>query len=141
MVRSKIMKVLSREGMPKHEDMWMREVTYYPEEVSEGRSARLFYNGFNRVVLTSPVEFIKEDENNIVLTTLNSIYHIKKFRGVMAWWNGCFFYWCLLLYFLLCGQFCMWDLERILQKNKKEIIKTYRSTYGRVDWNSWNKNK
>ena len=77
--KAKIIKVLSTEGIPKHINMWMREVTYYRNDIIKGYSAVLFY-AEDVSMATSYIQNIREDENNLVLTTANSsVYYIKKF--------------------------------------------------------------
>ena len=77
--KAKIIKVLSMEGIPKSLHMWMREVTYYRHDIITGRSAELFYDDNTKMTVTSHVQAIREDENNLVITTENSVYYIKKF--------------------------------------------------------------
>ena len=77
--KAKITKVLSMEGVPKNLHMWMREVTYYRNDIVKGYSAILFY-AEDVSMATSYIQDIYEDENNLVLTTEeNSVYYIKKF--------------------------------------------------------------
>ena len=78
----KIIKVLTKEGILVHNQMWMQYITYFREDMICGRSAELFYDSNTRVMVTSSVVVVGEDENNLVLTTQNSIYHIKKFNKV-----------------------------------------------------------
>ena len=77
--KGEITKVLSMDGIPKHIDMWMREITYYRNDIVKGYSAVLFY-AEDVSMATSYIQDIYEDENNLVLTTTeNSVYYIKKF--------------------------------------------------------------
>jgi len=78
--KAKIIKVLSSDGIPKNLHMWMREVTYYRDDIIIGGSAVLFYDDDTKITVISYVQDIREDENNLVLTTSeNSVYYIKKF--------------------------------------------------------------
>ena len=78
--KAKIIKALSMEGIPKHIDMWMREVQYYRDDIITGESAVLFYDENTKMIVISHVQNIREDENNLVLTTEeNCVYYIKKF--------------------------------------------------------------
>ncbi len=76
--KAKIIKVLSLDGIPKHNNMWMRDITYYRDEMIAGRSAVLFYEENTRMIITSNVVNIREDEYNLIITTLNSVYSIMK---------------------------------------------------------------
>jgi len=78
--RAKIIKVLERDNnTPKSLHRWMREITYYPEFIQKSYQAIMFYDNGNKMTRTSYVVDIQEDENNLVFTTENSIYYLKKF--------------------------------------------------------------
>jgi hypothetical protein len=75
----KIIKVLNYNGEPKHNHVWMIDVEYYTETIVVGESARLLCDNRSHLITTSVVTKIQEDENNLILTTGNSIYYIKKY--------------------------------------------------------------
>lgn len=74
---AKIIKILTHNGLPKHLTKWSRDITYYISDIKVGRSAILYGN--TKIIRTSPVTNIEEDENNLILTTENSVYYIKKY--------------------------------------------------------------
>lgn len=81
LIKAKIMKVLEHNGeTPKHRDKWMKNITYYGSMIRAGYQAIWFWNNGNTMTRTSYVESVEEDENNLVVTTDNSVYHIKKFQ-------------------------------------------------------------
>jgi uncharacterized phage-like protein YoqJ len=75
----KIIKVLEKDNQtPKALHRWLRDITYYNIMIQKGYSAILFYDNGNKATRTSYVQDIKEDENNLIIHTENSIYYIKK---------------------------------------------------------------
>jgi hypothetical protein len=79
MLKGKIIKVLEKDNKtPKAQDKWFRDIEYYRDMIVENRSAMLFYDDGEKMTVTSRIKEIKEDENNLILTTENSIYYIKK---------------------------------------------------------------
>lgn len=82
MVKAKIIKVLEKDMQtPKNQNLWMQHVKYSRDSIRIGLSAAIYYSKSKQMEITSHIEGIKEDENNLILTTENSIYYIKKLKG------------------------------------------------------------
>lgn len=78
-VGGKIIKVLDKNGQPKHHQLWMINILIR-ERVHIGYPVFFYADSGKALTMTSLVEHIEEDENNLVLTTLDSIYYIKKLQ-------------------------------------------------------------
>ena len=76
---AKIIKALDKDGMPKDLFRWSMDIEYFTEDIVKGKSAVWYYNEHSRVTITSSVTEIEEDENNLILSTENSVYYIKKY--------------------------------------------------------------
>jgi hypothetical protein len=76
-----ILNILDLNSIPKNTDLWMKEVGFYSDEIVKGKSAVLFYDGLAQMTTTSTVKHVYEDTNNMIITTENSVYYIKKFRN------------------------------------------------------------
>ena len=77
--KARILKVLEKDNKtPKAHHRWNRDIEYCREMILLHRPAMLFYDNYTKVTRTSHVLHIKEDENNLILETENSIYYIKK---------------------------------------------------------------
>jgi hypothetical protein len=79
-VEAKIMKIVSSEhGIAKHLSEWGKEVTYISDYLTVGHKAVLSKNNESGAIITSSVISFTEGENNVVITTKNSVYYLKKF--------------------------------------------------------------
>lgn len=88
---AKIMNVLEKDGItPKHRDMWNRDIIYFDYLIQKGFQGMWFEDNGKTHVKTSCIESIKEDENNIYITTENSVFYIKKIRNAdyLEYLNG-----------------------------------------------------
>lgn len=77
--KAKIIKVTTHNDTPKHNHVWMDNVEYHEDIIEIGKSVVMLCSDEMSLITTSPVVDIKENENNLTLTTENSIYYIKKF--------------------------------------------------------------
>ena len=86
-IEGKIMKVLCRDGeICKLNHLWNQNIKYIRDSIKVGISARLYegHTILKDVCTTSIVKQVEEDENNLIITTQNSIYYIKKFFNIYA---------------------------------------------------------
>ena len=79
-VCGKIIKVLDKNGQLKHRQFWMMDILYFRERIHVGYPVFFYADSGKALAMTSLVENIEEDVNNLVLTTLNSVYYIKKLQ-------------------------------------------------------------
>ena len=84
-----LMKVLNKDTLePTGLHRWNRHVFYCQGELEKELPAYLHYVDDNfevKTTRTSLVTNFKEDLNNLTITTLNSIYYIKKFVAPKAY--------------------------------------------------------
>lgn len=77
--KAKIIKVTTHEDIPKYTHTWMDNIEYHKEMIEIGNSITMLCSDEMSLITTSPLVDIEESENNLILSTKNSVYYIKKY--------------------------------------------------------------
>lgn len=77
--KAKIIKVITYDGVPKYKQIWMDNVEYHKDAIKIGKSAIMLCSDERNLIAISPLIGIEECENNLILSTKNEVYYIKKY--------------------------------------------------------------